>query len=99
MRGEVSTRNRQQYDRRDESNFAGVHRFAPYPEKSGSNSRRRFDPVQASLVMREMTQEKEEVLLDPGTLDPDGHTTIDWFYPSQDGNLIAYGISKGNTAT
>ncbi|HET9450643.1 MAG TPA: prolyl oligopeptidase family serine peptidase, partial [Aggregicoccus sp.] len=39
----------------------------------------------------------ERVLLDPGILDPTGHTTIDWFVPSPDGKRIAVSLSRGGT--
>ncbi len=35
------------------------------------------------------------VLLDPTKLDPTGHTSIDWFMPSLDGNLVAVGLAVG----
>ncbi len=37
------------------------------------------------------------VLLDPGKLDPTGHTSIDWYMPSLDGSLIAVGIAAGGS--
>ena len=37
------------------------------------------------------------VLLDPSKLDPTGHTSIDWYMPSLDGNLIAVGIAVGGS--
>jgi prolyl oligopeptidase len=39
----------------------------------------------------------ERVLLDPVTLDPSGHTAIDWFVPSPDGKRVAVSLSKGGT--
>jgi prolyl oligopeptidase len=37
------------------------------------------------------------VLLDPGKLDPTGHTSIDWYTPSLDGALVAVGLAVGGT--
>jgi prolyl oligopeptidase len=37
----------------------------------------------------------ERVLLDPGTLDPTGRTTLDAWEPSPDGRLLAYQLSEG----
>ncbi len=37
------------------------------------------------------------VLLDPVTLAVDGAVAIDWFHPSPDGSLVAYGLSEGGT--
>ena len=39
----------------------------------------------------------ERVLLDPGALDPSGATTLDGWYPSRDGRLLAYLLSEGGT--
>ncbi len=36
-------------------------------------------------------------LVDPNALDPDGLVTLDWWYPSPDGLLVAYGLSRGGT--
>jgi prolyl oligopeptidase len=33
-------------------------------------------------------------VLDPNALDPDGTTALDWYYPSEDGRLLAYGLSE-----
>jgi prolyl oligopeptidase len=33
-------------------------------------------------------------LLDPNTLAADGTVALDWWYPSRDGKLVAYGLSK-----
>jgi prolyl oligopeptidase len=37
------------------------------------------------------------VLLDPSTLDPSGHTSIDWYMPSLDGSLVAVGLALGGS--
>lgn len=37
----------------------------------------------------------ERLLVDPAPESPDGATAIDWWYPSGDGELVAYGISEG----
>ena len=37
----------------------------------------------------------ERLLVDPAPQSPDGATAIDWWYPSEDGELVAYGISEG----
>jgi prolyl oligopeptidase len=37
------------------------------------------------------------VLLDPGKLDPAGHTSIDWYTPSLDGGLVAVGLAVGGS--
>jgi prolyl oligopeptidase len=35
--------------------------------------------------------------VDPNGLDPNGLVTLDWWYPSLDGGLVAYGLSRGGT--
>ncbi len=37
----------------------------------------------------------EKILVNPNALDSKGLTTIDWFYPSENGNFVAFGLSKG----
>jgi prolyl oligopeptidase len=50
---------------------------------------------QMVLYVRE--GEGARALIDPNTLDPDGLVTLDWWYPSPDGALVAYGLSRGGT--
>jgi prolyl oligopeptidase len=39
----------------------------------------------------------ERVLIDPGAIDPAGSTTLDAWFPSQEGGLVAYLLSAGGT--
>ncbi len=40
---------------------------------------------------------KEKVLIDPNALDKEGLVVLDWWFPSDDGKLLAYGLSaEGN---
>jgi prolyl oligopeptidase len=39
----------------------------------------------------------ERALIDPNTLDAAGLVSLDWWYPSPDGALVAYGLSRGGT--
>ncbi|HUQ41289.1 MAG TPA: prolyl oligopeptidase family serine peptidase [Candidatus Limnocylindrales bacterium] len=57
--------------------------------------RREGSQKQAVLYVREGIAGKDRALVDPNTLDPSGLTTIDWYYPSFDGGLVAYGLSHG----
>ncbi len=54
---------------------------------------------QYSLVMRSSVHREApaRTLLDPATLAADGAVAIDWFHPSHDGALVAYGLSEGGT--
>lgn len=62
--------------------FAGGRIF--YFRREGSRN-------QPSLYMAESVWAPEKLLLDPDQLDPSGLTTIGWFEPSADGELLAYG--------
>ena len=39
----------------------------------------------------------KQIVLDPNKLDPTGHTTIDWYVPSHDGQLVAVSLSKNGS--
>ena len=54
---------------------------------------------QYSLVLRSATDPAAapRTLLDPAALATDGAVAIDWFHPSNDGSLVAYGLSEGGT--
>ena len=44
--------------------------------------------------MREGANGADRVLLDPNRLNPEGTTALDWYHPSEDGRLLAYGLSE-----
>ncbi len=50
------------------------------------------DMEQAALYVRDATGER--VLINPNQIDPEFKTAIDWAYPSPNGKLLAYGLSK-----
>ena len=52
---------------------------------------------QPVLYVRDGVRGADRVLLDPATLSPDRTSALDWFYPSHDGALLAYGISEGGS--
>lgn len=49
---------------------------------------------QPVLLVREGLAGADRVLLDPNALNPRGTTALDWFFPSEDGKLLAYGLSE-----
>lgn len=49
------------------------------------------------LVMYTMPDAPETTLLDPNAMSGETHTAIDWYAPSCDGRLVAYGISQGGS--
>ncbi len=59
----------------------------------------RTDPGEklGKLVVRDGINAPEKVLLDPNTLVGETHSAIDWYFPSNDGKLVAYGISPGGS--
>jgi prolyl oligopeptidase len=52
---------------------------------------------QPLLVIRDGQDGPERTILDPNTLSASGIVALDWWYPSQDGRLVAYGLSEGGT--
>jgi prolyl oligopeptidase len=49
---------------------------------------------QPILYVREGTNGKDRVLVDANSLSKEGTTALDWWFPSRDGKLLAYGLSK-----
>ena len=49
---------------------------------------------QPQLIMRDAGG-SERTILDPNTLSATGLVALDWWYPSDDGRLLAYGVSEG----
>lgn len=49
---------------------------------------------QPVLYVREGLEGPVRALLDPNTLSADGTTALDWWFPSEDGRLLACGISE-----
>jgi prolyl oligopeptidase len=52
---------------------------------------------QPILVVRDGEGGGERTILDPNSLSAGGIVALDWWYPSEDGRLLAYGISEGGT--
>ncbi len=57
-------------------------------------TRREGTQNQPILYVREGLRGQERVLVDPNLLAKDGTVALDWWYPSRDGKLIAFGLSK-----
>lgn len=49
---------------------------------------------QASLCVRDSVDGNERVLVDPTARGEEGMTALDWWHPSQDGTLVAFGLSE-----
>jgi prolyl oligopeptidase len=49
---------------------------------------------QPVLYWREGLDGADRVAVDPNQLNPTGTTALDWYYPSEDGRLLAYGLSE-----
>jgi prolyl oligopeptidase len=56
-------------------------------------TRRGTGQNQPVLYVRSGVKGEDRALVDPNTLSADGTATIDWWYPSEDGALVAYGVS------
>jgi prolyl oligopeptidase len=52
---------------------------------------------QPVLYVRDGLNGPDRVLLDPNRLDAEGTTALDWYYPSDDGALLAYGLSENGS--
>ncbi len=52
---------------------------------------------QPVLYVREGRDGEDRVLIDPNQLDAQGTTALDWFFPSEDGRLLAYGLSENGS--
>jgi prolyl oligopeptidase len=57
-------------------------------------SRRKQTQNQPVLFVREGLHGVDRVLIDPNALNPEGTTALDWYFPSNDGRLLAYGLSE-----
>ena len=72
------------------------------PVESGGRyfySRREGDQSQPVVYVREGREGEDRELLDPNAMSEDGTTTVDWYVPSKDGKLLAYGKSVEGTET
>jgi prolyl oligopeptidase len=49
------------------------------------------------LYCREGAAGEDREVVNPNTLNPAGTTALDWYYPSEDGRLLAYGLSENGT--
>lgn len=52
---------------------------------------------QPVLYVRDGVKGEDRVLLDPNALDVAGTTALDWYFPSDDGALLAYGLSENGS--
>jgi prolyl oligopeptidase len=59
--------------------------------------RRDSDQNHPVLYVREGIEGTDRALLDPNAIDPSGTTALDWYYPSHDGRLLAYGLSQNGS--
>ncbi|MEW5925648.1 MAG: prolyl oligopeptidase family serine peptidase, partial [Candidatus Zixiibacteriota bacterium] len=55
------------------------------------------DENHAVLYMRRTLDAQPEIILDPNQFSTDGTVALDWWFPSPDGSLMAYGKSAGGT--
>jgi prolyl oligopeptidase len=55
---------------------------------------RRNQPV---LYLRQGVRGEDHPILDPNALDDSGTVALDWYYPSEDGALLAYGLSENGS--
>jgi prolyl oligopeptidase len=60
-------------------------------------TRREGKQNQPILYVRDSVDGPERVLIDPNALSADGIVALDWWYPSRDGRVLAYGLSRDGT--
>ena len=56
--------------------------------------RREGQQNQPILYVRDGVRGSDQILIDPNSMSSDGTTSLDWWSPSNDGRLLAYGISQ-----
>ena len=61
------------------------------------HQRRTGDQEQPVLYLRHGRDGGDRVLLDPAALAEDRTSALDWYHPSDDGRLLAYGVSEGGS--
>ncbi len=77
--------------------------WLPVPRKTRSGALRLFyrrregRQEQPVLYVRDGLRGDDRALVDPNTLAKGETVSLDWFEPSQDGDLLAYGLSRGGT--
>lgn len=75
----------------------------PAVRRTGRNAfryfyrRREAGQDHAILYVRDGLAGEDRVLLDPNQLSTDKTTSLDWYFPSRDGSLLAYGLSEGGS--
>jgi prolyl oligopeptidase len=52
---------------------------------------------QPVLYVRRGVHGEDHAVIDPNALDPGGTIALDWYYPSDDGRLLAYGLSENGS--
>ena len=60
-------------------------------------TRREGTQNQPVLYVREGIHGKDRVLVDPNTMAADSSVSLDWWFPSDDGKYVAYGVSSGGS--
>ena len=61
------------------------------------HQRRTGDQEQPVLYLRQGLEGEDRVLLDPARFAEDRTSALDWYYPSDDGRRLAYGVSEGGS--
>jgi prolyl oligopeptidase len=67
------------------------------PQPAGGHyfyTRRRQHENQPVLYVRDEVHGSDRVLLDPNALNAAGTTALDWYFPSDDGRRLAFGLSE-----
>jgi prolyl oligopeptidase len=72
-------------------------RVGPTGERRYFYQKRTGEQNQPLLYVRDGHAGEPRVLLDPATLSEDATSAVDWWYPSRDGRLVAWGRSESGS--
>lgn len=61
------------------------------------HQQRRASEEQPRLLVRDSVDGPDRLLLDPVAFSEDRTSALDWFHPSEDGRLLAFGLSEGGS--
>lgn len=79
-----------------EESLPSVKRTAKGPLRY-FHTRRDGHQNQPVLWVRDGLSGRDKSLIDPNSMSADGTTSLDWYQPSNDGALLAYGVSEGGS--
>lgn len=80
-----------------EISLPSVRRTGPRSPHRYFHTRRAGEQDQPVLYVRDGLDGEDRVLVDPNALSREGTVALDWYVPSVEGGLLAYGLSEGGS--